>query len=123
MMTRRTLALLVVLALGFVLLTATTSSARNTIEYSSNGSGACGQVVFRDDDGGDDDRWGNADPEGDEGDDDVPEPPEEDGGEGEGEGEGGEGNAMGRQLSMRLATFYAQFRFAFMHMKYILATL
>ncbi len=121
MMTRRTLALLVVLALGFVLLTATTSSARNTIEYSSNGSGACGQVVFRDDDGGDDDRWGNADPEGDEGDDDVPEPPEEDGGEGE--GEGGEGNATGRQLSMRLATFYAQFRFAFMHMKYMLATL
>lgn len=118
MMTRRTLALLVVLVLGFVLLTATTSSAGIQFANSRGGSGACGQVAFRDGDGGDDDRWGNADPEGDEDDGDVPEPPE---GDGEGEGEGGEGNVTARQL--RLASFYGQFRFAYTHMKYMLATL
>lgn len=116
MMKRRTLALLVVLVLGLVLLTATTSSARSAYRNSWHGSGACGQVALRDDgDEGDDDRWGHDNPGGDEGEGDVPEPPEEDG-----EGEG-DGNVTGRKL--RLASMYTQLRFATMHLKYILATL
>ena len=121
MKTRHTLVLLVVLALTFALLTATASSARNAVMFSS-GTDASGQVALKDGDGGDDDRWGDVEPGGDD-DGDVPEPPEEGGGEGEGEGEGEGGNSTGRQLSLRLASFYAQFHRALLNLKYMLATL
>ena len=80
MSTRRTLALFVVLALSFALLSATASSATQA-NVNVTGYGTAPPVSFKDDDGGDDDRWGDVspydpedpDPEGDGGDDEEPE--------------------------------------------------
>ena len=78
MSTRRILALFVVLALSFALLSATASSARQA-HVSVTDQGTVPPTAFKED-GGDDDRWGNEDPY-------DPEDPDP---EGEGEGDDGD---------------------------------
>jgi hypothetical protein len=93
--TWRLLALLVVLALGFALLSATASSARHA-GVSSSGMGVADYIALRDDggeSGGDDDRWGDLEPP--DPDPDTPEP----GGDGGDEEEGEEGEAAGLGFS------------------------
>ncbi len=111
MSTRRILALLVVLALSFALLTATASSARQAY-VSVTDQGTAPPVAFKEDgDGGDDDRWGDVDPY----DPDDPDP------EGEGEGDGeepeGDGEVQGgnpkafETIRMQLSNIFWRLRF------------
>ncbi len=100
MRTWRLLALLVVLALSFSLLSATASSARHPGVTGAD-SGPVGYIALRDDgdeSGGDDDRWGNVDPL----DPDLDDPEQGEVGEGEEEGEGepaGEGGFSSKPAS------------------------